>query len=472
MRRRTVVWYARLTAIFLISFLLESYTQSTYAQSSEDHRDGETTIDLMGLQAQFEKVADTVSSSVVAVSASEVCTPGAKYPAPDQLTPEKLRTQLSHGVRTVGTGFVIDSRGYILTNDHVVSHGEEFWITTDKGQVYPAMLVATDPLIDLAVLKTPANLPAVKFAAEPLHRGMWSIAVGNPYGLATDGNMALAAGVISAVDRNLVKLSREEHRQYTGLIQTTAEINPGNSGGPLIDIAGRVIGINVAVILPDKQTNGIGFAIPVDAHIMQLIDDLKNARAITHGYFGVNLVTPSNADRRFAGISDDAGAEIDQVVPGSPAWRCHLLTKDIVTSFNGEPVRDTQQLARLISSAPVDRTTRLMVFRRGQLLCVDIEAAPQPLMADATPTDRMQWNGMLLAPLPANWAHAGVIVLAMDATSPATKQGIHPGSIITGIAGKLIGNFEQFRQLVRVVSTACPPLQTTTPSAERVAASK
>ena len=353
MHRRTVVRYGRF-AVYLLtaSLILGGYSRPTFSQQTPVPREGDTTVDLLGVQNQFEHIADRISPSVVAVSASEVAASPDQYPAPNQLTPERLHTELNRGVRTVSTRFVIDPRGYILTNDHVVSAGEEFWITTDAGKVYPAMVVATDHLSDLAILKTPATLPAVHFAAgESLHRGMWSIALGNPYGLATEGNMAVAAGVISAVDRNLTKLSRDEHRLYTGLIQTTAEINPGNSGGPLLDISGNVIGINVAVILPDKQTNGIGFAIPADARTLRVIEQLKEGRPITHAFFGINHTTPSPLDSRLAGAPPDLGSKIDNIVPGSPAAGSSLAIGDIVASFDGLQIQDTQQSSpRLINA--------------------------------------------------------------------------------------------------------------------------
>jgi serine protease Do len=473
MRPRTFISYGRFALILSLGFLgLGGYSHSAFAQNAPERREGDTTINLLGIQDQFEHIAARVSPSVVAVSASEVGGSPNEFPAANQLTPEKLHAELNRGVRTVGTGFVIDPRGYILTNDHVVGDGQEFWITTDAGRVYPAMVIATDHLSDLAILKTPAQLPAVRFAAgESLHRGMWSIALGNPYGLATDGNMAIAAGVISAVDRNLPKLSRDEHRLYSGLIQTTAEINPGNSGGPLVDIYSNVIGINVAVILPDKQTNGIGFAIPADAQTLRIVEQLKEGRAITHAFFGINLVTPSPLDCRVAGAPSDAGAEIDKIFPGSPAAGSSLADGDIVASFDGEAVHDTQQLARLIGDAALDRPTRLMVFRKGQIIPVSVRAIARTEVAEHSPSQRLNWNGMLLAPLPANWAQAGVIVLALDSNSPAAQQGIRQGSIITSVAGKLISNLEQLRQIVRIAPSQQYPLQSIE-GTERVAASK
>lgn len=474
MRRRTDVRYGRFAKIALASvMIIGGMGASVFAHGEPETRDGETTVDLLGIQSQFEKIADRVSPSVVAVSAAESREANDNVPPADQMNPDRLRTELNKGVRTVGTGFVVDSDGYILTNDHVVAHAQQLWITTDDGKVYPAMIVASDPVTDLAVLKTSAeDLPAVQFAdGESIHRGMWSIALGNPYGLATDGDMSLAAGVVSAVNRSLPKLSHDEHRMYSGLIQTTAEINPGNSGGPLVDIDGRVIGINVAVILPDKQTNGIGFAIPVDARTMRIIHDLKNAEPITHGFFGVTLSEATPSQRRQQRIPEDVGVEVEHIVPGSPAGVSTLATGDIVASFDGEMVHSTEQLAQLINDASLDHASRLIVYRKGRVMSVDVHAASQPAEASTQipAMQRMNWNGMLLAPLPANWTQGGVMVLALTANSPAAHQGIRPGSIITGVAGKLISNLEQLRQIVGDTPVTQCALQTAE-GTERVAA--
>src|SRR4051794_961886 len=159
------------------------------------------TLDLAGLQDRFASVAAKISPSVVAISATEADFNYEAALRADDLNPDKLASMLAGSDRTVGTGFVIDGDGYILTNDHVVSHAEQLWVTTDDKKVYPAMIVGSDPRADLAVLKIPTNkLPAVKWAdPSKLKRGQWTIAIGNPYGLAAEGEMCMSVGVISAM---------------------------------------------------------------------------------------------------------------------------------------------------------------------------------------------------------------------------------------------------------------------------------
>src|SRR5687767_5370276 len=238
------------------------------------------TIDLVGLQGQFESLAARLAPSVVAISSA--CDPVQADNAlrSEDLTFAKVDDILNRTTRMVGTGFFIDNDGYILTNEHVVGDSEQLWVTTDDRTVYPAIVVGSDPRTDLAVLKIArTDTPPVTFATSGgLRRGQWTIALGNPYGYAGEGEMGMSVGVVSGTGRSLPKLASQENRLYTNLIQTTAEINPGNSGGPLFDIAGKVIGINTAVILPTKQMNGVGFAMPITTQMLDTVKELKQGR--------------------------------------------------------------------------------------------------------------------------------------------------------------------------------------------------
>src|SRR5688572_22560803 len=290
------------------------------------------TLDLAGLQDRFATVAQRIAPSVVAISATDATFNAESALRADDLNPDRLAAMLSGADRTVGTGFVVDADGYIVTNDHVVATAEQLWVTTDDHKVYPAMVIGSDPRADLAVLKIPArNLPTVKWAdPAKVRRGQWTIALGNPYGLAAEGEMCMSVGVVSATGRSLPKLSGKEDRLYSDLIQTTAQINPGNSGGPLFDINGKVIGINAAVILPQKQTNGIGFAIPANDRVMRIVQSLKDGGEVVYGYLGVKASTPTTRERRGAKIDNDIGAYIDSLESDSPASAGGLKRGDIV----------------------------------------------------------------------------------------------------------------------------------------------
>jgi S1-C subfamily serine protease len=408
------------------------------------------------LEQRFEAVARQVSPAVVAISATEapVESDPALTASSGNLNADKLAGMLESVDRTVGTGFIVDSDGYIVTNEHVVAKALQLWVTTDTKKVYPAIVVASDARSDLAVLKVPAHaLPLVKFSKAGPRRGQWTIAVGNPYGLAVGGEMAVSVGVVSATSRSLPRLSGKEDRLYCDLIQTTAQINPGNSGGPLFDLAGDVIGINTAVILPQKQTNGIGFAIPADAHVCRLIEDLKQGREILHGYLGVSVSSATARECRDAGLDEEAGgARVEAIDNASPAAAAHFQVGDIISEIDGAPVRDTEDFVRLIGMSRAAEPVQAVIYRNGvQTVSFMLRPRPSRGLSDA---QRFHWHGMLLGPIPAYWdfgtisrPSAGVMVIGVDSRS-TPLPGVKAGSVITQVAGKSIHDLAEFRSVV------------------------
>jgi S1-C subfamily serine protease len=417
------------------------------------------TLDLAGLQDQFKHVAQRISPAVVAISATEADFNFEAAARADELNPDRLASMLARADRTVGTGFIIDPDGYIVTNDHVVARAEQLWITTDDRKVYPAIVIGSDPRADLAILKVPGkDMPAVRWAdPASVRRGQWSIAIGNPYGLAAEGEMCFSVGVVSALSRSLPKLSGKEDRLYSDLIQTTAQINPGNSGGPLFDIHGDVIGINAAVILPQKQTNGIGFAIPANARVMGIIDNLKEGREVVYGYLGVKASTPTGKERREAKIDEEVGAYVENVELDSPAAAAGLKRHDIVLSFNGETIRDGDHFIRVVGSAPVNDQGVPAVIVRGderQTLTLKLRRREIASAAVTRERQRLRWRGLLLGTIPSNWNFpgkapaAGVVVLGVGQDSPFAKQGVSQGSVITGVAGKPVAGITDLQSLI------------------------
>lgn len=418
------------------------------------------TFDLTGLQSRFESIARKVSPSVVAIAAAVSPPDSDASLRSDDMNPSKLQGILDKTTRTVGTGFVFDSDGYILTNEHVIGDAEQIWVTTDDRKVYPAVVIGSDPRADLAVLKVPVNLPAVSFADfDSYKRGDWTIALGNPFGLATDGEMCMSVGVVSATDRSLPKLSSKENRLYSNLIQTTAQINPGNSGGPLFDLKGNVIGINTVVILPQKQTNGIGFALPVTERLMAELHDLQQGKEIIYGYIGVTVTEPTAEERIAAGMTEDAGVRIETVEEGSPANGV-LKSGDMLSGINGETIRDTDEFVRAVGSAMVNQPAQVRIFRGGKAiqLAVVPRRRPLPSVAVTRQNQRLRWQGLLLGPIPANWSDAdgvsprsGLMVLGMENDSPMKGRGITQGSIITEVAGKAIASVAELEKVVNGV---------------------
>jgi serine protease Do len=420
---------------------------------------------LGGLETRFEALATKLAPSVVAVSASSQSFDSDDLLRVEEMNPEKLDSLLDRTTRMVGTGLVVDADGYILTNEHVIADAQNVWVTADNGKVYPALVVGTDPRADLAVLKIPAaGLQPVSFTTDALKRGQWAIALGNPYGLATAGGQCISIGVVSALDRSLPKLSKKENRLYSGLIQTTTQINPGNSGGPLFDLSGRVIGINTAVILPEKKTNGIGFALPITEQLLASIEQLKQGREVVYGYLGVTVSTPTTRERREAGVEPEEGVRVESVDKGSPAFGV-VEAEDFLVKLNNQTIRDSDQFVRLVGGAAVERPTELLVYRGGKPKTLSIPLAKRQAIAAGITRQsrRIRWEGLLLGPTPPNWKPSpkgvqtehGLVVLAVSEKSRYAKQGVHEGDIITAIAGKALADVIDLQQVLNDL----PPTQ-------------
>lgn len=421
-------------------------------------QEASSTLQLANLQQQFQTIADRVAPSVVAISVAATAADSDDLLRADALNPDKLESILERTTRTVGTGFVIDSDGYILTNEHVIGQASHIWITTDDRKVYPAIVVGSDPRADLAVLKTPArDLKPVTFGdGRSAHRGMWTIALGNPYGIAGVGNMCMSVGVVSATERSLPKLSSQENRFYSNLIQTTAEINPGNSGGPLFNIDGEVIGVSTAVIMPQKSTNGIGFALPITPELLQRVQDLKEGREIVYAYLGVMVSTPTAVQRREAGIKEMLGVMIDKVELNSPAERA-LKPGDIVLKFNDQPVAESEDFIRMVGNMSVAQPAKFTLTRGGQPVTLYVQLRRRDLPSTPVHRDnqRIRWRGMLLGPIPANWKlgadqkpESGLMVIGVDRNNPAVPQGVRSGDIIRTIAGKTVNTIVELQNLL------------------------
>jgi len=408
------------------------------------------------LEAHFQQVASHACSSVVAISATEDPFDADLGSGADDINPEKLAGLLDTVDRTVGTGFIFDSDGYIVTNDHVVAKAQQLWVTTDSHKIYPAIVVSSDPRADLAVLKIPAKyLPVAKFARKPAARGQWTLSIGNPYGLASGGEMAVSVGIVSATNRSLPRLSGKEDRLYSNLIQTTAQINPGNSGGPLFDLRGDVIGITTAVILPQKQTNGIGFAIPVDSQVMRLLNDLKQGKEPVHGYLGVSVTSATSRELRDCGLGGDCGARIETIDPSSPAALAGIRAGDIIAELDGQRVLDSDEFVRLVGLCPVDAPVTATVYRDGPTHVLVQLRPRKPRHSETADAARVRWHGMLIGAMPPYWDFApgkrpstGVMVIGVDARAVPASLRVRAGSVITAVEGQPVRDVSDLRRFI------------------------
>jgi serine protease Do len=283
---------------------------------------------------------------------------------PDQAPGHPRRMQ------SLGSGFIIDPAGYVVTNNHVIENADEITVTLQDNTTLKATLVGHDDRTDLALLKVQSDkpLPAVKFGDSDAARvGDWVLAIGNPFGLGG----SVSAGIVSARGRDI------QQGPYDDFIQTDAAINKGNSGGPLFDMAGDVIGINTAILSPSGGSIGLGFAIP-SGEAKVVIDQLREFHRARRGWLGVRIqqVTPDIAET--LGLHGSDGALVAGVNTGGPADRAHLQNGDVILTFNGQKLRESRSLPRVVAETPIDHQVAVDIWRNGKPQTVQVVVAEMP----------------------------------------------------------------------------------------------
>ncbi|AFK54489.1 DegQ family serine endoprotease [Tistrella mobilis] len=273
-------------------------------------------------------------------------------------------------VNALGSGFIIDPSGYVVTNNHVIDGATEIKVTLEDKSQYTAKLVGRDPLTDLALLKIEAghDLPAVQFGDSDAARvGDWVLAVGNPFGLGG----TVTAGIVSARNRDI------NAGPYDDFLQIDAAINRGNSGGPVFDESGKVIGINTAIYSPNGGSVGIGFSIPANI-ATKVVAQLKESGSISRGWLGVEIqpLTPEIAEA--LGMDKPEGALVARVLPGSPAGDAGLERGDVVVQIDGQPVKDARDLTRKVGDLQPGDRVGLAVKRQGDEKEIRIRLGERP----------------------------------------------------------------------------------------------
>ncbi len=320
---------------------------------------------LRALEDAFVSVADRVTPAVVNVSVKP------KRIAPEGESPERQerfreffgpefferffrQRQPREDARSTGSGVIVDPQGYILTNNHVVENADSVEVRLSDDRKFQATVVGRDPKTDLAVLKIDASSGSLPVAAlgdsDKLRAGQWAIAIGNPFGL----DRTVTIGHISATGRTHVGVAT-----YEAFIQTDASINPGNSGGPLLNIEGKVIGINTAMV---SSGQGIGFSIPINM-AREIMTQLVNKGRVVRGWLGIVIqeLTPELAES--FGVKKDSGILVADVMKDSPAEAAGLKPGDIVVEFNGAPIKDVTELQKRVAAVEPGRATPLVVVR-------------------------------------------------------------------------------------------------------------
>ncbi len=352
--------------------------------------------------------------------------------------------------KSLGSGFIIDKEGYILTNNHVIEKAEEITVKLSDKKEYDAKVIGTDPKTDLALIKIKAagDLPVAHLGdSDTLEVGEWVVAIGNPFGL----EQTVTTGIISAKGRVIGA------GPYDDFLQTDASINPGNSGGPLFNLKGEVVGINTAIVAGGQ---GIGFAIPVNM-AKRLLPQLKKGKVV-YGYLGVYIqdLTPELA--RSFGLKDTNGVLISDVISDSPAEKGGLQKGDVVLEYDGKEVEDRYQLTKMVGNTPVGKKVKIIVLRnKGQktLWATIRELSEKQVAAAAGPTKPEETDRWGLRVQDINRALAdqlglpdetGVVITSVEPGSPAQEGNLQAGDVIIEVENNPIKDMADFRKYIEL----------------------
>jgi serine protease Do len=355
-------------------------------------------------------------------------------------------------VHSLGSGFVIDASGLIVTNNHVIAGAEEINVILPDDTVLKAQIIGRDTVTDLALLKVEPKqpLPEIKWGDSNTARvGDWVLAVGNPFGLGG----SVTAGIVSARARDI------HAGPYDDFLQTDAPINRGNSGGPLVNLAGELIGINTAIYSPSGGSIGIGFAIP-SSLARPVIEQLQKNGKVERGWVGVRIQAVTDEIAESLGLDKARGALVTDVDQNSPAAKAKLQAGDVILSFDGKPIERTRQLPRLVAETPADKTVKITLWRDGKESSVDVKigplnpdkvtaAAPAPPPQKDIPT--VDAIGMSLAKVTAELRRdlelaedaKGVVVVDVDEDGPAAKRGVQAGDVVAAVGRDAVTTPEQ-----------------------------
>jgi serine protease Do len=355
--------------------------------------------------------------------------------------------------RSLGSGFFIDAEGHIVTNNHVIENADKIKVKLNNGKEYDAEIVGRDPNTDIALVKAkgPTDFHFVELGdSDALAVGEWVVAVGSPFGL----EHTVTAGIVSAKGRVIGS------GPYDDFIQTDASINPGNSGGPLVNMKGRVVGINTAIVSRSGGNVGIGFAIPTSL-ARNIIEQLKESGSVTRGWLGVSIqdLTPELAE--YYGVNDGEGALVGEVFEGDPADKAGIQSKDVIIEVDGKKIQDSRDLSRTIAQVPVDKKVTIKALRQGKERTFHVRIAKRTedkeTIAAEGPSKEMDL-GMSVSALTPELARQfdisateGVVVVAVEEGGPAEEAEVREGDVILEIDHETIKSLEDYEEQIERV---------------------
>jgi serine protease Do len=407
----------------------------------------------VGIPTSFADLAERVAPAVVSIQTS-----GTAMVSQPMLPPgfeeffggrpfHDRRLPREHRQSGEGSGFVISADGYIVTNNHVVEDMDEITVHFLDGSELPAEVVGRDPKTDIALLKVdPQGTLLATIAlgdSDAVRAGDWVVAIGNPFGL----EHTVTAGIVSAKHRREVT-----NQSYEDFIQTDAAINPGNSGGPLIDLEGRVIGINTAI---RREANTIGFSVPIN-QAKHILPQLRADGHVTRGWLGVQIqaVTPELAES--FDLEEPIGALVSQVLPDTPASEGGILRGDVIIEFNGQTIEEWRDLPIVVAHTPINEKAQVVVIREGKrkkfkIKIGKLDEGEQIASLGSGPEDagaeafglRAQDLTPALAEQLGLEEPKGVVITEVDPDGPAAEAGIRRGDVIVELDQKEVNSVSE-----------------------------
>jgi serine protease Do len=343
--------------------------------------------------------------------------------------------------RSQGSGVIVDKSGVILTNNHLIENASEIEVRLSDQRKFKAKVAGRDPKTDLAVLKieSDAEFPVADLGdSDRLRIGQWAIAVGNPFGL----DRTVTVGIISATGRRKLDLTT-----YESFIQTDAAINPGNSGGPLVNLDGRVVGINTAIV---SVGQGIGFAIPVNM-ARRVLPQLLATGRVTRGWLGVRIQPLTEELAPSFGAKENEGVLVSDVMPGGPAEAGGLKSGDVILEFGGQRTTEVPDLQRVVADAEPGKASRVTILRDGKRETLDIKIGEMPTDEPVAASRGTERWGLTVQPITPELARQfklpgndGVLVSEVEENSPAARAGIRAGDAIVEVNRRRVRDLRTF----------------------------
>ena len=442
---------------------IERSGHSRFASAEGKALDGPNIDALRALNKAYEQIAQSMTPSIVSIQSTQVVktqmSPFFSDPLFRQFSGPQSQVPREQREHALGSGVLISSDGYILTNNHVVRHATSIKVMLSDTRTFDAKVVGADPQTDVAVVKIAGkNLPeaAALGDSSSLRVGDIVMAFGNPFGL----NFTVTRGAVSALNRTEGGIE-----DIQNFIQIDAPINPGNSGGALVNVDGQVVGINTAILSGEGGMGGeggfigIGFAIPINMakHVME--DLIKNGK-VTRGYLGASIKSLDEGVAHAFKVPDTSGAIIEDVTPGGPAAQAGLKNGDVVRKYNGQSVGDSGQLIALVTETNPGTTVKLDILRNGEPMTIPVTLGERPADLNVhaglgttpsqgtlqgitvqalTPEIRQQFD------LPPD--QQGVVISNLDPSCPAAQAGLQPGDVIEEINRHRVSSVGDFQRL-------------------------